>query len=386
LTEKFEFVTLNLVHKLTVQLKSSQGFGILGLIVIGLLLLAIPLGIYLTRTQQLNKSKAFQPAPLSAPDLSITLVSDKGLYSPGDNVRVSVYVRNEIEAANIYVVKLKFPTDLLNFVSLDKSPSDSFVQTWTQDIVDNTAGSVNLVTELKDLAGGQNSGYKSTPNAQYGSKLADLNFTAKTTGLKAITFDDTSNEPSAIYSAITNANLITSKGPVNIEITTQPSATPAPTPTPIVSTPTPTPTVAPTPTPAPSYTKADPKAVATPYTTLNIGDLSGLRSRLTLTTTDALRADLNGDGVVNNFDRSGMLCALGTANSIVYSCTASPNRHSDLIKLMSEAAWGEKVAKSTQGFLTSEGKFVNREEAYQIALKSGQIKSNNNRLYSEDLW
>lgn len=233
LTRIYCFVTLNLVNKFAAQLKSSQGFGILGLIVIGLLLLAIPLGIYLTRTQQLNKSKAFQPAPLSAPDLSITLVSDKGLYAPGDNVRVSVYVRNEIEAANIYVVKLKFPTDLLNFVSLDKTPSDAFVQTWTQDLVDNTAGTVNLVTELKDLAGGQNSGYRTPANQQYGSKLADLNFTAKTTGLKPITFDETSNEPSAIYSAITNANLITSKGPVNIEITTQPSATPAPTPTPI---------------------------------------------------------------------------------------------------------------------------------------------------------
>jgi hypothetical protein len=88
---------------------------------------------------------------------------------------------------------------------------------------------------------------------------------------------------------------------------------------------------------------------------------------------------------MNNNNITILQAALQTPSGLIITLPR-PNRHSDLIKLMSEAAWGEKVAKSTQGFLTSEGKFVNREEAYQIALKSGQIKSNNNRLYSEDLW
>ena len=206
------------MQKLAAQLKSSQGFGLLGLIVIVLLLLAIPLGIYLTRTQQLNKSKAASAIPVSAPDLSISLIPDKSSYNSNENIRVSVYVRNEIEAANLYVVKLKFPTDLLNFVSLDKSPSSSFVQTWTEELVDNTSGSVSLVTELQNLAGSGNSGYRSAANAQYGSKLADLNFTSKEVGTKQITFDTTTVEPSAIYSAASNTNILHHTLPATITV------------------------------------------------------------------------------------------------------------------------------------------------------------------------
>ena len=43
-----------------------------------------------------------------------------------------------------------------------------------------------------------------------------------------------------------------------------------------------------------------------------------------------------------------------------------------------------------QGFLTSFGRFVSREEALKIALKSGQVKENEtvhaNKLFSEDLY
>lgn len=42
-----------------------------------------------------------------------------------------------------------------------------------------------------------------------------------------------------------------------------------------------------------------------------------------------------------------------------------------------------------QGFLTSEERFVTREEALQIALAAGQIKEkkyNKSRLFSEELW
>lgn len=42
-----------------------------------------------------------------------------------------------------------------------------------------------------------------------------------------------------------------------------------------------------------------------------------------------------------------------------------------------------------QGFLTSEGRFVTREEALQIALAAGQIKEkkyDKSRLFSEELW
>ena len=42
-----------------------------------------------------------------------------------------------------------------------------------------------------------------------------------------------------------------------------------------------------------------------------------------------------------------------------------------------------------QGFLTDSGEFVDREEAYRIALKAKQLvprQSDGPRLYTEDLW
>ena len=39
-----------------------------------------------------------------------------------------------------------------------------------------------------------------------------------------------------------------------------------------------------------------------------------------------------------------------------------------------------------QGFLTNKDRFVDREEAAQIALVSGQIKEPKKRLFSEDVW
>jgi len=44
--------------------------------------------------------------------------------------------------------------------------------------------------------------------------------------------------------------------------------------------------------------------------------------------------------------------------------------------------------ESTQGFITSEDRFVNRAEAYELAIKSGQIQDNgaSKILVSEDLY
>lgn len=42
-----------------------------------------------------------------------------------------------------------------------------------------------------------------------------------------------------------------------------------------------------------------------------------------------------------------------------------------------------------QGFVTSDGRFVTREEALQIAIAAGQIKEkkyDKSRLFSEELW
>ncbi|MCZ3377484.1 hypothetical protein [Rhizobium sp. AG207R] len=71
-----------------------------------------------------------------------------------------------------------------------------------------------------------------------------------------------------------------------------------------------------------------------------------------------------------------------------------PARHHTIIQTMDLEMGinGTKATPETQGFLTDTGRFVNRVEAYYIALKAGQILTETNRteksprLFSEDLW
>ena len=58
-------------------------------------------------------------------------------------------------------------------------------------------------------------------------------------------------------------------------------------------------------------------------------------------------------------------------------------RHNDII-----SRFGKSILDITQqGFYTSYGRFVNREEALLIAKEAGQIKDTiSNKLFSEDLY
>ena len=51
------------------------------------------------------------------------------------------------------------------------------------------------------------------------------------------------------------------------------------------------------------------------------------------------------------------------------------------------ARFGKKVLDiKQQGFYTSYGRFVDRKEAMNIAKKAGQVETDNETLYSEDLY
>lgn len=57
-------------------------------------------------------------------------------------------------------------------------------------------------------------------------------------------------------------------------------------------------------------------------------------------------------------------------------------RHNDIM-----ARFGKKVLDVTQqGFYTSYGRFVDRKEALDIAKKAGQVETDSETLYSEDLY
>lgn len=67
----------------------------------------------------------------------------------------------------------------------------------------------------------------------------------------------------------------------------------------------------------------------------------------------------------------------------------SPARHGTLLHPLS--AMGIRVGPQDQGFLTNTGRFVGREDAYDIAVASGQPMIDHpsrivGTLYSEDLW
>lgn len=61
-----------------------------------------------------------------------------------------------------------------------------------------------------------------------------------------------------------------------------------------------------------------------------------------------------------------------------------PHRHKDLVTLLPSGLY----ATGEQGFLTSLGRFVDREEAGRIALAASQIRKLHwpPDLYTEDLW
>lgn len=67
-----------------------------------------------------------------------------------------------------------------------------------------------------------------------------------------------------------------------------------------------------------------------------------------------------------------------------------PKRHHDVIRhIISRRPDMTTVAGGTQGFITSNGRFVDRGEALVIAVRQNQIKvktGNPAQLYSEDLW
>jgi hypothetical protein len=76
-----------------------------------------------------------------------------------------------------------------------------------------------------------------------------------------------------------------------------------------------------------------------------------------------------------------------TEEAVVWTVTA-PGRHNDVIHKYVETTGIRPIphARSTQGFLTSDGRFVTRQEAAKIAALAGQTADRFEALYSEDLW
>lgn len=79
--------------------------------------------------------------------------------------------------------------------------------------------------------------------------------------------------------------------------------------------------------------------------------------------------------------------ALQVGNMIISA--PPPARHHTLLHAFSAYNRKTLIKGSDQGFLTSLGRFIGREEAAKIAVAAGQIikpKFQPTQLFSEDLW
>ena len=67
-----------------------------------------------------------------------------------------------------------------------------------------------------------------------------------------------------------------------------------------------------------------------------------------------------------------------------------PNRHHNVLRVIYDSNGNQPIHENEQGFLDNEDIFMDRKEAQEIALASGQVldvdKLIGPNLYSEDLW
>lgn len=84
------------------------------------------------------------------------------------------------------------------------------------------------------------------------------------------------------------------------------------------------------------------------------------------------------------------------SQDIVCSLNAPAHHHNVMMYLMGKGLWKYKqfnknnkdknVCYAIQGFLTDEGRFVQRRQAARIARAAKQVDRDNDYLFSEDMW
>ncbi|MDD2823516.1 MAG: dockerin type I domain-containing protein [Candidatus Daviesbacteria bacterium] len=275
------------------------------LIIGGVILLLVLTGMgayFFVKTKQQPQP---QPVPTPTPTPQIQqgakffLQADPVEVSVGGQIRLTAFVKSDLDAANLFIAKLKFANTLLQAknISLRSESTSSgfikdwFISNWVENTIDNNSGSVSLV------GGVPNPGFQS-PVESSGSAMADVIFEAKAPGDAIISFDDTS----AVYRNSDNANILTGKQGIAIKIIAEASPSAAITPT-VTLAPTITPTASPTPSgPLEGDVNQDSK--------VDLQDLSALLSLWGKKGSEGAKADLNSDGVVNVFDYSKLVSLL----------------------------------------------------------------------------
>lgn len=249
---------------------------------IGLIVLAAgtTLAFYLVGQKQIFQPSAggpspSAPGPVSLPETSFTLAAGKTSFSVNEVIKISVKVRSDIDAANLFAAKLRFPKDLLEVRSIESSqkplacgqiitracygvkpmicrdfptpcdvpegwviessqnvrgeatvsagqiawpsriPPPYFIQDWVEKLYDNQSGVVSLIGSVF------HPGFKTAPGGADGL-MAEIYFAAKGSGIVNITFDETA----AIYRNSDNTNILTTKREMVLKIESLPTLSP----------------------------------------------------------------------------------------------------------------------------------------------------------------
>lgn len=148
---------------------------------------------------------------------------------PDTKFRVDVYARSDVEAANLFNVKVKYTADTVEFVGVEKRDGQSFIKNWVEtsgigsgiiygDPLDKSKSPViidNASSGLISMIGGVPGGIK-TDSKSGALLMGSIIFKTKKAGLAKIGLSDGN---SAIYSNANNINILTAiKGTIEVPI------------------------------------------------------------------------------------------------------------------------------------------------------------------------
>ncbi len=201
--------------------------GLIHIFVLLLLLVGIVVSVYLVQQKTNLFPKAGDLKP-TGPETSFSLVGPSDCNSlfclfnlqKGSTVeeefKVQVFVRSDIDEANLFRAKMTFPKDLVEVTRI-ASDSGSFVKNWVEQTYDNNEGTISLVGGVPDP------GFK-TEQGKESALIVTITFRTKDIGKGTLQFTD----DSIIYRNTDNLNILTVKRNLDISISTKPSLTLSP--------------------------------------------------------------------------------------------------------------------------------------------------------------
>lgn len=192
---------------LYVDQKKRSRFTIAATVVLSLLLLSLPVGVYLTQQKTTLYPQAASPLK-PAPKASLEIATTSKTESAQEKFNIEILVRSDIDEANLVVAMLKFPADYLEVESVNTE--QGLVEKKIESNFNNQKGEVSII------GGIPNPGFKTveTTKDSSGHILATIYFKPKKPGSINLYFDSSS----AIFRNSDNTNILEKKGDLMLTI------------------------------------------------------------------------------------------------------------------------------------------------------------------------